>query len=474
MKPLIALLVVALTVTGFVRDGAAEIIFPQAIRFTLDLALSTAEIASAELTLDWGGHDPVVVSVDVGQAIRDTETGASLSYDWRIPVDDPPPLFGDIRYRWSLTAGDGSTGAFDGTLTFSDPRVDWVRLDSDDAFRVAAPRAQTLLVESLPEVRALLETNTGRNIVANLLIYPFEPGCTPGEEPDTQIARAPSGATVFCDVGIADAVLAGYRVLLLRPELTAESQIVGTLVREAYAPLWQDKAVPDWFIDGLAQFYAPSLKNGLLPPVQQAARDGTLLALRDLQTAQNTALWRAQSYGMILFIADKIGFQGLLDLARVDADDFDSAYERVMGAPLSALIPAWQQWIFSRQAEAVYGITPYQPPTPTPTFTPTASSTPTASATATLMPSMTPTFTTTPRGARTRMPVATVAPSNTPTLRPATRTPRPAGSLPTVTPPPTALQTAVAQPGVQAGVITFLILLLGLLVFLFIRLGNRR
>ncbi len=278
-------------------------------------------------------------------------------------------------------------------------------------------------------------------------------------------------------------MLAGYHLLVVPPDMSAEDYVVGALVREAYAPLWEGKAPPEWFVDGLAEFYAPSPKNVLLPPVQQAARDGTLLSLSEMETAQAqpSALWRAQSFGMILYIADTIGFPGLFDLARVDAGDFDAAYGQAMPISPDALIPAWQQWIFSRNAEAVYGLTPYQPPTPTPSVTPTPSdtplpsATPTASPTLTLTPSTTPTPSNTPRGyVGTYTPPPTVTPSPTDTPAPATITPLPPGSLPTITPTPTPLEAAVAQPTVQAGAITFLVLLLGLLVFLFIRLGNRR
>lgn len=477
MKALIALpsvvaLLVALSATGFVRDGAAEIAFPQAIRFTLNADVPTADIVSAELTLDWDDHDPVVLEVDVEQAGRDTETGSALEYVWRIPVDDPLPLFADIDYRWTLTAADGSTGTLEDFVTFSDPRIDWVHLEDDD-FTVAAPRDQSLLVDSLRDIRALLERSTGRSVNTSLLIYPFDPGCTPTDNPDEQVARAPSGFTVTCDDGIADAVLAGYQVLLLGQATDAESLVVGTLVRDAYAPIWQDRAVPDWFADGLAQFYAPAPKNALLPVVQQASRDRTLLSLDDMQAEQPTALWHAQSLGMILYIADRIGFEGLFDLARAD-DDFDAAYADAVGAPLAALLPAWQQWIFTRAAESVYGMTPYQPPTPTPTFTPTSSGTPTASPTPTATFTPTPSITPTLRGVRTITPAPTLRPSDTPTPPPPSVTPRPPGSLATVTPTPTALEIAVAQPGVQAGAIAFLIVLLGLLIFLFIRLGNRR
>jgi hypothetical protein len=177
---------------------------------------------------------------------------------------------------------------------------------------------------------------------------------------------------------------------------------------------------------------------------------------------------------MVLYLADRIGVQGLFDLALVDAEDFATAYERAIDTPLTAFIPAWSQWIFSRSAESLYGITPYQPPTalPSPTETPSATPTPTSTPTPTFTPSLTASLT--PRGVRTYTPPLTVTPSQTPPPPPPTVTPRPPGSLQALTPTPTALQVTLAQPSVQAGAITFLLLLLGLLVFLFIRLGNRR
>jgi hypothetical protein len=255
---------------------------------------------------------------------------------------------------------------------------------------------------------------------------------------------------------------------------SAEDLITAKLVREFYTPLWNGKAVPEWFLAGLEQLYSPTPKNPLLSPVQQAARAGTLLTLPEMELADESALWRAQSFGMMLYLFDQLGMRGVFDLARVDAEDFPTAYESAIDTPLTALIPAWSQWIFSRSAESLYGITPYQPPTPlpSPTLTPSTTRRPTLTPSPTFTPSLA--ATPTPRGVRTYTPPPTVTPSETLPPPPPTVTPRPPGSLQPLTPTPTALQVTLSQPGVQAGAITFLLLLLGLLVFVFIRLGNRR
>ncbi len=476
MNLLTALLLLA--VSGFVRDGSVEIIFPQAIRFSVNLTIPATEITGATLTITPDGGVPILLNVDVEQAsLSYGEPEARLVYTWRIPADNPPPLFGAISYEWAFTAADGSSGSLDDSFTFSDPRFDWQRsLDPQGHFNVTAPRAMAPLLDALPQVRSLLEQNTGTQIDDNLLIYPMAPGCTPSPDDDTQqIAVGADGESVTCDAGITDAALAGYHLLVIPSDTTAEAYTVAALARQAYAPLWEGKDVPAWFSEGLAQFYAPTPKNALQPPAEQAARAGTLLSLADMGAAQDSTLWRAQSFGVILYIANQIGAAGLFDLARVDAPDFDAAYQQAMTVPLSGLIAAWQQWLFTRSADADYGITPYQPPTVTPTVTPTASDTPTVTPTATDTPTVTPTASTTPRGYRgTYAPPPTVTPSETHTPRPPTVTPRPPGSLLTVTPTPTPLQTAITQPGVQAGAATFLLLVLALLVFLLFRLGNRR
>ncbi len=476
--PLLPLLL-TLHVTGFVRDGGVEILFPEAIRFSANLTIPATSLTSASLTISPEGHQPISILVNAIQsAIVFSEPQGRIVYNWHIPLDDPLPLFTSVSYQWSFTAADGSVGTLQDSFVFSDPRVDWARtVSANNQFSIAVPRSLNPLLDPLRQVNALLSRNTGLPLRENVIVYDgLTPDCVPfTEQPDRLIALSQDNQSfVYCTDGITDALFKKYRLLQRPPDTSAEDFLVGTLVRDAYAPLWKDKAVPDWFVDGLAQFYAPTPKNDLLAPAQQAARSGGLFNLEVMQAAQASTLWRAQSFGMVLYIANQITPQGLFDLARVDAADFDAAYQAAVGSSISVLIPAWQQWIFTRAAESVYGITPYQPATQTPSITPSASNTFTPSPTLTITPSVTPTITNTPFGVSNFAPAPTVTPSETPLPVPPSVTPRPAGSLPDATPVPTELQTTVAQPGFQAGIVTFLVLLLALLLFLFYRLGNRR
>ncbi len=457
-------LLLAMRVGGFVHDGSAEILIPNVVRFWVNLSIPATRIVSSTLTITPRGQRPISVIVDVeGASLFYGEPQARLRYDWPLPAANLPPLFSQVDYQWSFVASDGSIGTLRDSFVFSDTRVEWVQsLDEQGHFNLTAARPLAALIEPLRRVHALLEANTGRSLPYNLMLYDQPSGCG-----FTGLLNQVASSSVCLSL------FAGYQVLELSSDAGAEAAFVDELVRAAYAPLWSGSAVPAWFSAGLAQFYAPTPKIALLPPVQAASRSGTLYSLRDLSEPESAALWRAQSFGMVLYIADTITPQGLFDLAR--AADFDAAYQAAMGAPQSALIPAWRQWIFTRAAASVYGITPYQPPTLTPTATLTPSQTASPTPTPTLTPSVTPTLTLTPRGVRTYVPPPTITPPLTHTAPPPpTVTPRPPGSLPTITATPTALQITAAQPAFQAGVGTFLVLLLLLLIFLTIRLGNRR
>ncbi len=472
--PLLPLLL-TLHVTGFVRDGGVEIAFPEAIRFSANLTIPATSLTSASLTITPEGHQPITILVNaILSALVYSEPQGRIVYNWHIPLDDPLPLFSSVSYQWSFTASDGSVGTLNDSFTFTDPRVDWARLvDAKNQFSIALPRSLNPLLDPLRQVNLLLGENTGLPLHENLILYDgLTPDCMPfADDPSRQVVITKDNKEIDCTAGITDALFRDYRLLQRPADASVEDFLVGMLVRDAYAPLWKDKAVPDWFVDGLLQFYAPTPKSDLLAPVQQAVRSDSLFALEAMRTTQQSTLWHAQSFGMVLYIADKITPQGLFDLARVNAVDFNAAYQAAVGTSPAVLIPAWQQWIFTRAAESVYGITPYQPATQTLTITPTASDTATPLPTATLTPSITPTATAT---LYITVPASTVTPSDTLLPPPPSVTPRPPGSLPDATPMPTVLQITAAQPGFQAGVGTFLVLLLALFLFLFFRLGNRR
>jgi hypothetical protein len=122
----------------------------------------------------------------------------------------------------------------------------------------------------------------------------------------------------------------------------------------------------------LAEFYLPTLRTSLLETARRASRNNLLFTLDEMNTLpdEQLELWRAQSYGMVLYIAQQIGVQNLFELAR-DSATFTTAYETAMGQPLTRLTGNWERWIFTNAAENAYAYNPHMAVTATPTMTPT-------------------------------------------------------------------------------------------------------
>jgi hypothetical protein len=237
------------------------------------------------------------------------------------------------------------------------------------------------------------------------------------------------------------------------------------MIETFYARLWQGANVPAWFQQGVQRLYLGGVGSTELGVSRQALRSAEPFTLLQMASPPTTAAqqvaWEAQSYGMVLMIAQQNSLQRVFDLvqASATAPDFATAYREVTGKNLNALIPDWRDWLFTTAAVEAYGLNVYQPPT----FTPTVTLTPTLTRTPlppTETPTITPDYSPTPRPTRTRIPP-------TPTL-----TPLPAQGFnlrptaaPTPVPAPTSLISGVTDTqlvifGVVAVVALFLLVLL--------------
>lgn len=471
-------------IEGFAVDGGGEVIFPEAIHFTLTLSRPASEIRDVRLTIDTEAGVPFMPEFDLDEILHNAEPQAFLAYDWLLPEDAIPPLFSTIEFTWEVEAVDGETARLEGIVEFKDQRVVWVtnQVIPDQLTMVTVRDVPTGLVQSVRMVYELLSQNTNRSPELRFLVYDASvaPGCihrTVANEDEETVAIAPySGATLSCRTGFAEQVYeqGGYAVFQRAPGFEVETAMVEYMVREFYNSLWDGSDVPSWFEAGLGLFYAPVPKTDLLSVVQTMARNNRQFSLEAMTGAppdnpELVELWRAQSYSMLLYLVDQVGVQGVFELANTlgDGESFSELYAQMTGESLQALIPAWQGWIFTRSAELVYGITPYQPPTATytATFTDTATRIPTA----TLTPSQT--YTPSVTGVLSPTPYPTLTSSVTPTPEPPTVTPRSPQRTPT--PTPTSSIGVFGTAGVQAGVIVVLLIVIGILVYAYIRLGRR-
>jgi hypothetical protein len=527
---------------GFILGSSAEVIFPQAIRFSVTLSRLFTDLALASLIVQPEGQAPIAIDINLNDAALMRTPFSELAYMWQIPRDNPPHLFQDVTFTWRVTSNKDEVSQYKNSIVFTDQRAQWVQETDDtgqlsitipafgpstepaqvatgDAPTPSTPQANNLvetpvqtdatppplatgsegivpqfsvtasgpqpttistddrgvnqLYSGLQITYDLLSTNTGQKPSFNLIIYTdaFPPGCTQNSD-DEPVAIGPiSGVEITCDETLATAIFltSGYALVQSDSSSLNRAQVTLTyyLTDQFYEAAWSGKNVPEWFRIGLQQIYTSTLKTALYPTLLTSARNDVLIPLDD-STSFNSDVGRAQSYGLVVYIADQIGLQGLFKLANVDAGTFSDAYQSAMGKPLSSLLEDWKRWIFTDRAVSAFSFTVYQAATPTPTITRTP--TPTATPMPTL--TFTPTFTPTVTGVLTQTPVPTRTLTWTPLPAPPTRTPRPAGSLSTPTPvPPQAVNpvSGLSGPASAVGILTIGLVLIAIFALFLLR-----
>jgi hypothetical protein len=307
------------------------------------------------------------------------------------------------------------------------------------------------------------------------MLYPPDvaPGCSLDAQNQPVAIDPLTDETIPCNPDHARAL---YESLNMRtPQLDATtssaalSALSADLVEARYGANWQAAGVPDWFRYGFSTFFTPSRKMALLAPAVSAARAEQLVPLDRLaELAERDDLWRAESYGIVLYLAQRLGIDGLVALADQIGPEmsFSAALESAMGSPSSSATQTLQRWLLTEAAVSAYNYVPYGPPTPTAnaTLPPAPTATATATASATFVP--------------TRTPRPTLSPTRTPIPPVPSATPRPANSLKLWTPVPTddpvaatAPQPPVSTPEVI--LIAVAALIVAGLVVLYVRLGKR-
>ncbi|MBE2270234.1 MAG: hypothetical protein IAE80_18490 [Anaerolinea sp.] len=321
-----------------------------------------------------------------------------------------------------------------------------------------------------------MAASTGRQPEIKLLIIEDEvlPGCVlDAEGIAVVLPPIPEATPETCSPETID--LQGYE------PIRAQAETVSRLTQALFERFYATGRMPAWFVSGMVDFFTPSNTLDRLSLTRDLVRASRTLPAERLEAGleappdtrfaalPDSDLYnsRLQAYGMILFIIDRIGVDGLLGLAS-DGGDFDAAYEAHVGELLTALVPNWENWIFTRAAETAYGVTPYQAPT----VAPTASNTATATSVPTLTPSPAPTFTATEVVTLTPSRAPTRTASWTPSPFPATRTPRPPGS-----PLIVATEVPVPAPPFQLprfNIVVVLIIILVILVIVYVVLSYRK
>jgi hypothetical protein len=458
---------------------SAEVYFPQVIDFMLLARRSESVIASLTLTISFRGSDPNLITIDPA-TVTATDAGGVFRYRWDIPKDIPPPLFSRVRYTWDIVTVNGLSYAITDDLDFIDQRVNWVQSnDRQSQVNVFHAFNQLDADDVRNGIRAtynVLFANVEDRPIYTLLVYPetVSIGCDVNEddEPIIRIQGVEEFEEIACDMSLANHIYTQGEYIVFNQTSVDKLQqtIIDLLIKEYYLKQWDNMTVPDWFLYGLQQFYTPRTKLSALNLTQQKSRSDDLLTMNDLETPpiddETRLLWDAQSIGMILYLADTIGVQGLFEFADSIGgyDTFAEAYEDHVRQSLDLLILSWNDWMFRPSSRQDYDYNPYLPATSTPTATATLTNTPTA----TFTPSKTPNVTRTPR------------PSITPIPPTPSTTPLPAQSFsvqPTDAPPTPILDAPPQQFTVDEGLLSRVVVggavILGLLMLLYFVLRRR-
>lgn len=476
-------------VAAFIFTWDEEMIYPQAVRFTLTVSRPINEIASLLLAIDSTSANPrEVVLTPASVVTRSAETFTDFTFLWQVPATDPLPFQEAIDYTWLVTLVDGQTALVPGAFLFGLEDLTWVEsTDPDGLLNLLYPQGAILpdtIRAQFPQLYTTLSANTGLQPRFNFVLFsrevPFDPCFS--ETAETVILLGPkTNVEVPCITPVINGILnqLGYEQFQLETLTTANARdrILVEVINRFYAPIWEGRDVPAWFQTGLTYFYLPGQKLGQLENVRRNYRLQEPYTLAEMATRDvaNPTLWESQSYSMVLYIANRIGTQALYDLARTagtEGESFAASYENAVGQPIEALLPTWRNWIYSDGAVADANLNLYQGETPIPSATATITPFP-PSETPTATDTFTPTATATPAGFRpTATPIPTFTPSMTPTPEPPTITPRPAGfreanpptSVPSV--PPSAI-----EPSEDEGIDVLFIGVLGLFVVLGLLLG---
>lgn len=486
-RPLWLLLFVVLCISGaasaqesddslneYLQNYDVLLLYPEAIWSDFVLLRPVTDFASASMTVTQQSGFNQTVTLSLSDIAEVTEPYTDFEYVWPIPLENPPRLYELTTVRWDFTRTDGTIDSLAVSLRFEDNRAAWLT-DATENVRLASPdRLNPATIRNeVEQLYALMQTRSRQSGQIGLALYDSGLPSDPCERDASgaPIVRAQGivrSVTLPCDAARSQALHAASGYTLVQVDYltynAALEAVSRALVDRLYAPLWGESDVPAWFRYGLGVFYAPTDKSVYLDEVQRAARTGGLL----LEYAQppadpiKRATWQAQSYGLVLYMAEQIGVDGLFDLAAsLGTSTLESGYRAAADAPLAGVFPAWRDWIFSQAARTAYTFNPYLDVTPTPTATlsPTPfPSTPTRTFTPTFTPSVTPTVT----GVLSPTPRPTDTPSATPTP---TFTPRAAGSFtfnPNTSAPQSAAPDVTVPLLIGAGVVLLIALVLGL------------
>ncbi|MDX2159684.1 MAG: hypothetical protein SF162_00025 [bacterium] len=479
-------------------SAAQTIIYPAAVQLTAEVPALNSTIERVRLFIQIPDAETQIIELTPAQAILPdpeptllpdaptptpspipADPRTTLTYLYLLDADALPRLFDTVQVVWEVTLDDGEQIIFESDFIFQDARLIWRLIDDPrDRLDIYVPSGDARIDPIAPELRLLYDllsdiTDTTPPLRWMLYLGIEDYLCIPR---DDELIAIWEGIVAPCSNQVAEAIFTRSGIMPIRYNetilVTARQYLVDLLFDTFFADRWAGRDVPPWFDQALRRFLNRAPESPLYAPAITAARTGQLFTLEEMQTPDenlDAALYDAQGYSLFAYMLDRLEVQGMYAFAR-DIEQYESfaeAYQAAMGEAFERVVTNSERWLFTDRALQVYSVSPYIPPTLTPSatlrFSATPSHTPTRTrtATATATPS-TPTAT------------STITPSRTPTPPPLTNTPRPPGSLNPTPAPSAEPQPAPGISPVQTVLVGGLVVTIALLVVALFRTGNNR
>jgi hypothetical protein len=443
--------------TGVIYGYRQEILFPAGIRFSVGLNAGLDNIDSITLTLRQQGGYEQITSLDLeANVVQAAGVVSDFVMFWDFAENPGLVPFLPVSFAWQVKTKDGLvSNAEDEFMLTDERRGEWQTAGQPPLvlYWLNEHLSGDTIRNEVLAAYGLMRQRTDQVPLFWYVIYdPNTLLCSDVLDPDTQERRSvvisyEDESLYPCSKSAFEAfyAAAGYK-FIQRPTFgysELQDLLIDDMVSTTYQTLWQDKIVPAWFVQGLAALHRLYPEIAAVEITRDAARKEALFLLPALISPlpddadyQQRTMWEAQSYLMVLFLAEQHGASAPFDLAMAvidDPDGFNGALRHLTGGDDQSLWQAWDRWLFTEAAVRAAQWTPYTITTPTPTATPTDTAIP-----PTFTPSVTPTITITPTSTFLGAQAPTVVVQRvTPTrMLTATNTPLPPGSLPTARPRP--------------------------------------
>ncbi|MBZ0310326.1 MAG: hypothetical protein K8I82_29970, partial [Anaerolineae bacterium] len=331
-----------------ITQTGIEIFFPAAMRFRATFAANRQDFESAALSL----YQVNGVEATIPVVLDEHLIGEGLDFI-DVQVDQPLGafrLFEPFNYRWELTTTNGETYTFaDEYLPIPPNSIgEWQTAgDVPLTFYWYNPNlGVNLLRENLLSVYALLQSQTGLDKTFQFIIFDHDHVfCDSKIDAETgqeiSITRGSDAYTCALET-IQNLLQRNNLRFIQRTDAsfdTLEAQLMREIVTEFYGDYWTVE-VPNWFEEGLALLYRPYPGLRELMIAQQADSRNALMGLSQLQiplnssmTAEQQDIWKAQSYLLLLYLADTYGAEVPFELALSldEAESFEAAFEAITG-----------------------------------------------------------------------------------------------------------------------------------------------